>query len=764
MKSLPSHTLKEENYIVELFKQVLPYKWIILLIMVLFVLSARFYLYFIPSVYESYAIVKVKAGAKDITKTEDLLRDTIYKTNTAGIEEEISILRTFRINKQALDVVDFQVQYFKKENYKQHELYENIPIKVLNIDKVSRKFRGQPITLIPKGDFFTLESEKLSSSKQYRYNELIETPFFSAKIQKDRAFKSPITIKINGDKREIYEDFIKPRLTISRVDLKSNLINISFQDTIPERANNYVDTLVAVYIEESLKKKNSINNKILEFLDERLEKTKGELEISENLLESYQSKHESIDPSVKSTNFFEKLSNVDLTLSEIALKKELIDNLKKYISHNRNLDAIAPTMLEFHDESSIKLIDSLNLLQREEDTLVIEYTDSYPRLVQIRQRMAGIKQKIKQNIENMSDVLNIKEKSLLKQKKKYESVLTSLPKKEKKLISYKRNYEVKSKMYTYLLEKKSENELIKVASVSDYEAVDKAYTSTTPVKPKKAIFMVSAALIGLVLGIFFALMRSLMVDKVQGQKQVELLTKLPIYGNIPLYKDKLLVNTSLEEAYRKLAMNLQFFKKEEEGNVVLVSSMVQGEGKTTTLVNLSSIFENTQYKAIIVDLDMHHPSLHKYFGLEQQYSGVSTYLSQRDNLGNVIFTTSNPNINIIPSGPTPPNPIELMLSPRLDELFTLLKREYDYIFVDTGSLDIAMETFHLMQYSDMNLMVFREGVSKQSSISDLERITRERGLTNIGLVLKTNPVVEKKVTQPDPQAIEHKQRPLKVIL
>jgi capsular exopolysaccharide synthesis family protein len=224
-----------------------------------------------------------------------------------------------------------------------------------------------------------------------------------------------------------------------------------------------------------------------------------------------------------------------------------------------------------------------------------------------------------------------------------------------------------------------------------------------------------------------------------------------------------LIDVSLEEAYRKLAMNIQFSKKEDEGNIVLVSSPMQGEGKTTTIVNLSAILQNTRYKSIIIDLDMHNPSVHEHFGMQVQYSGVSTYLSERDNLGNIIFTTNHPNLNIIPSGPTPPNPMELMLSPRLEELLNTLKSEYDYIFIDTGSFDVALETFYLMQYSDINLVVLREDFSKKSSIADLENIMREKQLRNVGLVLKTIPVKQKNKSPHVPQVITE-QKPVKVLL
>ena len=762
MKSLQSNSIKEENYIIELFKLVFPYKWFILTTIIIFMILGKVYLYFIPSVYQSSAIIKVNTNKK-VGDQKDLLRDNIFNTNTAGIVQEMSLLKTFNVNNKALKKIDFHVQYFYEKAYKKVEIYDDVPIKISNIENISKTFKEPYIVLIPKKYGFLLSSKEYGTSKLYHYDEDIKTEYFSATVHKNKTFNDTIYIKLNGNNRSIYEYIIKKNLSVNRLDEESNLLMISFSDTVPTRANNYVNALVEAYINQSLEKKESINKKILNFLDDEIEKTREKLKISEEALFGYQSKHQTINPTIKSTDLSEKLGNLDLKISEVMLKKQLINNLKKYIKNNRNFDAIAPTLLEFNDKSTIRLIDALNTLYVEEDELKIEYTDSFPRLIQIRKRINSIKRKIIVNVRNLGDVLKIKHKNLLKQKSKYESVLTTLPNKEKKLISFQRDYEVNSKMYTYLLEKKSENELISVSSVSDYEAIDKAYTPPVSKNSKKRIILGMAAISGLALGIFISLLRALKIDKVKTQKDVELLTKLPIYGNIPIYKDNMLMSVTIEEAYRKLAMNIQFSKKDNEANVVLITSPMQGEGKTTTIVNLSSILQNTRYKSIIIDLDMHNPTLHEHFGMQQQYSGVSTYLSERDNLGNVVFTTNHPNLNIIPSGPTPPNPMELILSSKFDELLSTLKKEYDYIFIDTGALDIALETFYLMKYSDISLVVLREDFSKKSSISDLENIVREKGLKNVGLVLKTLPIKQKKKTTPVAQVIT-KQKNVKVLL
>ena len=738
-------TLKEtkhhDNYIIELFRTILPYKWSIVTITTIAILLAKFYLYFIPSTYESYAVINVRVNNN--VKTEDVIRDTLAKTNTNGIKQEMAILKTFKTNRQALNDVNFKVRYFKKENYKMVELYGDTPIELTNINSTSYNYINHEIKLTPKKDGFTLTSKLLGVSKLYPFNQEIETPYFKGTVTKKRDLKDSIYLKVNGNKRYIYESIIKNSLSVSQINPNANLIKITFQDTIPKRANEYIDALVKAYIAQSIKKKESTNNKILTFLERQLEATQIKLEKSENQLEQYKSAN-SVAPSIKTKDAYEKLSAIDLELSELELKEKLVRNLIIFIKNNKNLDAVAPTLLEFNAQTTLKLIDDFQNLQKKKEELKSEYTERYPELIKVRKSIERTKKKIILNVNNINSTLLTRKRTLIKQKKSYEKTLKELPFKEKKLISLQRKYRVNSKMYTYLLEKKSENELIKVASESDYEAIDSAYNSGVPIKPKRTIVVMVAGVLGFIFAILLALLRSLFVDKIADTKEVSLLTQLPIFGIIPIFKNPMLSGDIIKEAFQKLATNLEFSKKEHEGNIVLITSNRESEGKTTITSNLAGVFQNSHYNIIVVDFNMKSPSLHTLFGIEHQYSGVSTYLSKRDNIGNIIFSTNYPNIDIITAGPTPPNPLELLLSPRLKELFEALKKRYDYIFIDTASYSDSLDTLYLMQYADTNLVVLKEGFTKKSTITNLEKIIKEKNLKNIGLVLQTNPKDDKK--------------------
>jgi capsular exopolysaccharide synthesis family protein len=730
------HTTKnDENYIIELFKTILPYKWSIFFIMLLAVILMNIFLYFIPPTYESYSILKVKINNNPM-KTEDVLRDSINSASNVGVKQEMLTLQTFKTNKTALEQVDFSIQYFIKKDYKYEELYKSSPIRIVLNDQNNLKEVKGKVLFTPKKEGFTLTSETLGESEIFEYDKEIITPYFVGKVKKELNVSQPIYLLFNGSLRNIHEKIIRKRLAITQVDIEANLIKVAFQDTIHERATEYIKALIQAYISQNLKNKDNTNNKVLTFLDVQLQTMKSKLEKSEAELQNYKSQNR-VEPTVKSQDSFEKLSAIDLDLSELTLKEKLAKNLMTFVRNNRNLDAIGPTLLEFNDQATIKYINTLEELQQQEDELTVEFTDQYPALITLRKKINRTKNKIILNIQSLRTTLSAKRSNLEQQKAKYENILKELPQKEKALIHFQRDYEVNSKMYTYLLEKKSENELIKVASTSNYEVIDDAYAPSKPVKPRRVILMIVAAMLGLIIAVLISLLRALFVDKVTTHKEIKLMTKLSVYGVIPLYDNVMFSTSRLKEAYHQLATNLQFSKQKDVGSIILVSSNLQGEGKTTTTVHLAGVFQNSNYKTIVIDLNLREPALHGHFGINQQFSGMSTYLSQQDNIGNILFSTNYPSLDIIPAGPIPPNPSELMLSPRLNELFETLKHKYDYIFIDTAPYSEALETLYLMKFTTMNLILLREKVSKKSTITELEKIIQEKGIENIGLVLQS---------------------------
>jgi capsular exopolysaccharide synthesis family protein len=232
--------------------------------------------------------------------------------------------------------------------------------------------------------------------------------------------------------------------------------------------------------------------------------------------------------------------------------------------------------------------------------------------------------------------------------------------------------------------------------------------------------------------------------KLKDIDDIEILTSLPIYAKIPILRKKKGYRIEVFEtpesiftdSFRKLRTNLQLLSQDNISNskVILMTSLVDGEGKSLSVANLGAILQLAGYKIIVVDLNLHNPTLHKYFDIDFD-GGVADYLSGKENMSDIVFSTAYPNLDIIPSGYVPINPSELILSKRVETMFKKLRERYDYVLVDSPSLLSYTDTLHLMKYSDFNLVVINPNLVKKSHIIELNKMIKKYKLTNIGLIL-----------------------------
>jgi len=228
---------------------------------------------------------------------------------------------------------------------------------------------------------------------------------------------------------------------------------------------------------------------------------------------------------------------------------------------------------------------------------------------------------------------------------------------------------------------------------------------------------------------------------IKSKSELEDLTNLPIYGILPEVKKK---NIKIEvladpkspyaESHRSLRTNLQFTQNKNKAHVILITSTIMGEGKSTTVANLSAIFNLAGYKCVVINLDLRKPTLHKFFNVDNSI-GMSTYLSGRSKIEDIISPTEYENLDVITSGPIPPNPSELIMTDKMQELIDALKEEYDYIFIDSAPLGLVTDTMNLMPYADINLIIFRENYALKSFAKDLNSLVERHDLKHIGIVL-----------------------------
>jgi capsular exopolysaccharide synthesis family protein len=752
------NTLNENEIdLKELIETIYQYRWSLLSIIVIALIWSSSYIYFKTPMYSSSATIEIKSNGSQVTKNGDIIGSTFSSSGKQKVDKEIEILKTYHINNLALNKLDFNIQYFIDSGFKKTEIYHNSPIIVKELTILNLNILWKMIKISPVKNGYTLEVQnsfkkkishllfgktlvELDTKKIYPYNEKIKTKYFEFILEKKNKFTQPIYINLKGNNRLVYEGIIHQNTDIFQINPEASLIQVIYKDNIPQRANVYIDTLLDVFIEQSIAEKSKRINGIINFIDQQLTDIKTKLDNSEKKLEEYRIKNQAIDPKLQAQTYIKELSRIEIELSQNDLKSKLINNLLQF-GKTQNIDAIAPSLMELQDQSTLDLVTKLQDAQIKEEGLKTQYSEKYPGLIAVRKQIKYIKTKIRLNLKNLKTSMINRNDNLLKLKKSYDKNLESLPVQERTLINLKRDYEISSKTYNYLLKKKSENEMRKVAILSDYRIVDPAYNNHIPISPKPFFILLVGLILGTIFGILQALVRHYFDDKIHTKNDIETLTTLPLYGILPEIKQK---NIKIEvyknpkspfsESYRSLRTNLQFLHKETKGKIVLLTSTIMGEGKTTTAANLSTIFQMANYKVIVINLDMRKPTLHHYFDVDNTH-GISTYLSSKNSITDIIKSTAYDNLDIITSGPIPPNPSELILSERLEELLDNLRETYDYIIIDSAPLGLVSDTMKIMQHSDINLILVRENYSKKSFISDLNHLVEKHNLKHIGLVL-----------------------------
>jgi capsular exopolysaccharide synthesis family protein len=716
-------------------------------------MMSAFFLYFKTPIYSSSAILEVKPDAKESMQAGDFLGSTFPTLSNEKVDKDIEILKTFHINNHALNKVNFQIQYFIDKGFKKVEIYDNVPIEVKNMTILDQLAVGTMIKLTPVENAYLLHAENslfgkktiaLDNQKIHTYGSTLKTDYFELTIEKKSPIEQPIYFVIKGDNRQIYQTIIgNKNLQIYQINPDAPLIRVTYQDTISERANIYVNAIIESFILQSVAEKSKKTDRILDFIKKQLGDMKTKLDNSEEILEKYRIENQAINPTLQAETYIKELSKIEIELSENRLKEKLIENLLLFMKEHKEIDAIAPSLMQLNDTPTLDLITRLQEAQIKKEGLAAEYSKKHPGLIAVRKQINHINKKIILNVQNLKSSISDRNMNLENLKKSYEKNLESLPTQERTLINLKRDYEVSSETYNYLLKKKSQNLMAKVAILSDYRIIDRAYNDGEPIGPKSSFVLLAALIFGVIFGVLQALFRNFLNDKIQTKKDVESLTTLPIYGILPTLKQNVIKlevfkdpRSPFSEAYRSLRTNLQFARKENQANVVLVTSTIAGEGKSTTVANLGAIFQMANIKTVIINLDLRKPTLHHYFNLKNN-AGMSTYFSGKNTIEEIIKSTEFKNLDIITSGPIPPNPSELILTNKLDELMDKLKESYDYIFIDSAPLGLVSDTMHLMQYADISLIVFRENYAKKSFITDLNSLVKKHDLKNIGLIINS---------------------------
>ncbi|WP_345974707.1 polysaccharide biosynthesis tyrosine autokinase [Sulfurimonas sp. HSL3-7] len=344
-----------------------------------------------------------------------------------------------------------------------------------------------------------------------------------------------------------------------------------------------------------------------------------------------------------------------------------------------------------------------------------------------------MKSSIKYTLKNDLRIIEERKQKLQQYISKYQRSLEALPENERRLANLTRNTTVNEKVYNYLLEKRAETAILSSSTISKTRVLDSVLLPKLPIKPKRLFIILVGMILGLIVGVASAFLRSFLDDTLKTAEDFDKISTIPLYGAIPQRKNKR-GYSQFEEAMRVLRTNLQFVGGTKKSKIVALTSSISGEGKTIIAVSLAKMIAATGKKVIILDLDMRRSRMHEEFNITNKI-GVSSVLSGSNTLEEALQKEVLENVDVITSGPKPPNPSELLVKEGFEQLIQTLSEKYAYIIFDTPPIGLVSDAMILLKTADIGLIVTRANYSKKAYLKNVDKFSKEHDLNNLGFIL-----------------------------
>lgn len=723
------------------FKYLRHWHWFLISVLICS-LCAWLYLRYSTPIYEVSATLLVKDEEKGLAGGTEMLEELGMMGGSKLVENEIEVLRSRTLMEKVVDKLNLTVSYWHDGRIRDSELHRSSPIKI-NATELTQYAYQNPLFIEPLDSArFAMLDEGKSLLGEFMYSDRIDSKYGSFRVfQSDAAdslndeFSKDQYIKVFFKNRDALVTELIEGLSAELVNQKSTVIKLGMEQALPKKGKEVLGKLLDEYAFASLEDKNREATNTLNFIEDRLKLITSELGDVEQDVEQYRRSAGVTDLSTEATLFLEKVKDNDTKLNEVEIQLKVLDGVERYLSSNQ-YGNVSPGAMMVNDPVLTSYINQLSAIELEREELSRSTTKNNPFLKTLETQQANIKQAIRENIRNQKSSLQVTKSSLDALNNRLESSISAIPRKERQYVEIKRQAGIKENLYLLLLEKREETALSYASTVTDSRIVDMPYTSDEPVKPKKKIVLLIGLLLGLVIPAGYLNAKDLMTYTVQTKKEIEKETGLSVFGEIGIKpKDEkgeiLDVNSRsfVSEQFRMIRSNLAYLfsvnnQEEQMGRTILITSSTAGEGKSFVTANIAASLGLLDKKVVILGLDLRKPMINEYLQVTNK-KGVTNFLAGKIDPEELIHGTEIKNVYLIPAGPIPPNPSELLAKPQMAELVNGLKKTFDYILLDTPPTSLVTDAILLAPLTDVCFYVIRQSKSPKALLPNVKEIKKK---------------------------------------
>lgn len=690
--------------------------------------------------------------------------------NWGGTSDQVqnlsTTLRSRSHNEIVVENLNFYIDYLQQQKYFIQDVYGSTPF-VVNIDKSKNQVLNEliyikflsptqyqirinsnsnPVKVI---NYKTLEKGVVSLigdfEEKYKVGQPVRLPFLNWTLDikgvPGNYVDKEYIIKFNN-----FDDVVSKYKNIKiNIDEKAgSIMKLSLDGTNKARIVDYLNETVQTLIKRQLENKNLFAENTIKFIDTTLSIMENDLKNANNELKDFSKKNNVADLKAGTTTFQTQLLDYDLQKDQVERKLNYYNTLSNYLRNSTDYSKLpAPSVAGIEDPNVMNNVANLIGLsvRRSEMSYSVKNGDMFN---SIDNEISSVKRVLLENINAAKSAIQFERAQVNNKLSEAEGKLSRLPEGEQELAKIIRKYDLSNGIYQTYLQKRSEALIVKAANLSDIQFIDPAKDiGAGLIGPRTGVNYVIAIFLGLLIPLFIVFLIFFINNSIQNTDDISTLTQIPLIGVIGLKRtgSNLSVfekpKSALSESFRAIRSSLQFLYKKQNvsgSKTLMLTSSVSGEGKTFCSVNIATVFALSEKKTVIVGFDLRKPKIFDDFNLKNDV-GVVNYLIGQKTMDEIIHTTQIPYLDVIISGPVPPNPSELIMSESMSEFMKELKERYEYIILDTPPVGLVTDAVELSQFADVTLYITRQNFTKKEMIKLLNnRVTRGE-LSNVSIVL-----------------------------
>jgi tyrosine-protein kinase Etk/Wzc len=744
---LNAHTSNEETLDLREVVRTYLYHWKWFLLAVVIALSAAFlYLRYTPKTYNVGATILIddeKSGG--MTTEMSAFQDLGFLGNSGtSIENEIGVLTSRSLMERVVKELELFVSYYQEGRVQTSEIFsEELPF-VITFAADQKRLHAQDTlfkvnVLSPR--YFELKDKQDQLVATHAFGEKVTTSFGSMTLTPAVAAFEPkeILVKINPLKSTV--SALRNDVTVALVGKKGSLLNLNLKCLVKAKGEVVLNNLISQYNADAVADKNRVASNTNIFIEERLAVIEKELSSIDKGVELFKTSNQLTDITSEAALSLEGNADLELTIIDLTTQLKLAAYMQGYLADHP--EALIPANTGFQDNNLMVYSNQYNQLLLERNRLLENSSLYNPVIQRLNKQVEELRKNIEEGLTTSISSLQISLEQAQAQEQLFRSRITSVPQQEREFRDIQRQQQIVESLYLYLLQKREENSISLAVAVPNAKILDPAMAEDVPMSPKTQIIYLGSVLLGLLIPFGVIYVGTVLDNKVHESKEVEAVVKAPLLGEIPKASDtnKMVAvegdRSPISESFRMLRTNIVFMlsKIKERGKIVFITSTLPGEGKTFIAVNTASVLALSGKKVLLVGADIRKPRLEEYLG--QKMGKGLTHLLAHDSkeVSELVVSNERFGIDILHSGIVAPNPSELLMNGRFEEVLAYGKTHYDYVIVDTAPVKLVTDTFLLGASADLFLYVIRANYLEKQLLEIPASLCEKKRLPNMSLLL-----------------------------